>query len=378
MIRRRATPDGLPFRVYERRGVRVYSIGYKLPSGVWAYRYECPITDLHQIALLRRKAIEESVNVNHETPAGGFKGLVEDWFKWQEALPSTAANKRADSTLKENRKEADNLVRAWGHFEPDEITKSMGYDYLEACLHAKFVDKKDGGKVKDRPRPEKGNKEMALARLILEYGIRKKLLMVNPLDGLTKNKTRKTRRLVTREELDLAVTVGRRCGGARLIVALALKTAWLCIRRSVEVRGIMRDAVKDTGMLWSDGKDSTKSKVLIGWSPELKATVDEALAVKRFHVAGTMYIFGNMRGQRYTKGGWKAMLDDLMRECVKEAAEKKIAFTKFSLQDCRPMGVTDKLDRGDTDTKEATGHTSDKMIATVYDRRPVKRSTPAA
>jgi hypothetical protein len=31
-------------------------------------------------------------------------------------------------------------------------------------------------------------------------------------------------------------------------------------------------------------------------SPEQKATIGEALAVKRFAVAGTMFVFGNMRG----------------------------------------------------------------------------------
>ena len=41
------------------------------------------------------------------------------------------------------------------------------------------------------------------------------------------------------------------------------------------------------------------------------------------------------------------------------------------------MAVTDKLERGDTDTKTATGHTSDKMIATVYDRRPQRVATGA-
>ena len=117
--------------------------------------------------------------------------------------------------------------------------------------------------------------------------------------------------------------------------------------------------------------------MLIEWSPDLRASIDEALAIPRNHVAGSMYVFGNMRGQRYTKGGWKAMLDDLMREYVLAAAKEKIEFERFNLQDCRPKGVSDKLDRGDSDTREATGHTSEKMIATVYDRLPVKRATPA-
>jgi len=55
----------------------------------------------------------------------------------------------------------------------------------------------------------------------------------------------------------------------------------------------------------------------------------------------------------------------------------KIEFERVNLQDCRPKGVSDKLDLGDTDTREATGHASEMLIATVYDRRPVKRATPA-
>ena len=222
-----------------------------------------------------------------------------------------------------------------------------------------------------------GNKEIALARLILEFGIRKKMLITNPFDELTKNKTIKGRRLVTGVEMDLAVEVGRRYGGARHIVAMGLKTEWLCVHRSVEVRGIMRDGIREDGVLWQDGKSKIKTAVLIEWSPELRETITETMNIKRNKVAGTMLVFGNMRGQRYTKGGWKSMLDDLMFACVKEAAERSIEFERFSLQDCRPMGVTGKLERGDTDTKNVTVHTSEKMISTVYDRRPVKRATPA-
>lgn len=364
MIRRRANPDGLPFRVYERVGLRVYSIGYKMRSGKWAFRYECPVSDTRQIAQLRRKAILESSKVENDVPIGGFAGLVAAWFEWQEKLPASDKRKRATSTIAENRREADNLTVAWGHFEPSEITKAMGYDYLEACVQ--------GG------RPEKGNKEMALARLVLEYGIKKKALEANPLAGLTKNQINRSRRLVSAQEMALATEMGRKHGGARLIVALGLRTAWLCVRRPVEVRAITRDAIRPEGIVWTDGKDATKAKALIEWSDELRATIDEALKIKRHHVAGTLYLFGNMRGQKYTKGGWKAILHDLMTACEKEAEARRIDFKKFSLQDCRPMGVSDKLDRGDLDVQNATLHTDGKMISTVYDRRTQKRSKPAA
>jgi integrase len=364
MIRRRATPDGLPFRVYERFGVRVYSIGYKRRSGVWAFRYECPVGNLAEIAKLRRKAILESANVQDDMPTGGFAGLVEAWFEWQEKLPVSSADKRADSTISENKREAANLKTAWGHLEPRDITKTMGYDYLGACVTAK--------------RPEKGNKEMALAHLILEWGVRKNVLVENPLTKLRKNKVIRQRKLVTAQEMALAVEMGRKHGGARLIVALALKTAWLCVRRPVEVRGITRHAITDDGLVWTDGKDKTKAKVLIEWSDDLRATIEEAKRLKRNKDAGSLLLFGNMSGQRYTKGGWKAMLHDLMTACEEEAERRKMEFRKFNLQDCRPLGVSDKLDRGDLDTQNATGHTDGKMIARHYDRREIKRAKPAA
>jgi hypothetical protein len=361
MTRARQNPDGLPPRVYERYGVRVYSIGYKMKSGTWAFRYQCAKTDLRAIAQLRKQAIIESSKISGEIPIGLFAGLVHGWFDWQESLPDNNGRKRALSTLTENRREAGNLISAWGHFAPREITKTMGYDYLQAC---------------EQTRPEKGNKEMALARLILEWGIMRGVLQVNPLDKLSKNKVKTEKRLVTPEELELAVETGRKMGGARLIVAMALKTAWLCVRRSVEVRAITREGIKPEGLLWADGKDPTKAAALIEWSDELRSTINETLAIKRFKEAGTHYLFGNMHGGRYTKGGWKKALHTLMTQCEAAAEARGLEFRKFSLQDCRPMGVTGKLEKGHQDVKDATLHTSDKMIAKNYDRRTRKRAKP--
>lgn len=90
-----------------------------------------------------------------------------------------------------------------------------------------------------------------------------------------------------------------------------------------------------------------------------------------------MYLFGNMQGHKYTKGGWKSSLDELMFRCVEDAGKRKIVFERFSLQDIRPMAATEKLTGGDTDIKAATGHTSDAMIRNTYDRRRVRLATGA-
>jgi integrase len=363
MIRRRDNPDGLPYRVYERKGLRTYSIGYKQPDGKWAFRYSCAADDRAKVAELRAKAIGEAALLGHGVrTAGQVDELITAWFKSQEALPEGAINRRAASTLTENKREANNLRQAFGHMNPADVTKADGYAYLDACAQTN--------------RPAKGNKEISLLQLILEHGVRIGMIATNPLSGLRKLKTATQHRYVSDADLDLAVEVGRARGGTRHIVAMALRTAYLCVRRSVEVRGITREAITDAGMVWADGKSRTKAPVLIEWTPELRATITEALQIKRNHVAGTMYIFGNMRGQRYTKGGWKAVLDDLMTDCQAEAARRGVKFERFSLQDCRPKGVSDKLDSGQTDTQDATGHTSDRMIRQVYDRRKLKKAAP--
>jgi hypothetical protein len=185
---------------------------------------------------------------------------------------------------------------------------------------------------------------------------------------------------VSAEELALAVEVGRRMGGPQHICALAQQTAYLCLRRSVEVRALMRPQITAQGTLWKAAKrqrGQAEKHGLIEWSDKLRATIEEALAIERYKVAGTWYVFGNLSGRRYTKGGWKATLSKLMAECIAEASRRHIQFKPFSLQDCRPQGVTKKLERGDRDTIDATMHSSERMVRQVYDRRRVRVAKPA-
>jgi len=214
---------------------------------------------------------------------------------------------------------------------------------------------------------------------VLKWGVRKRWIKANPFDGVEELVTAKSDRWVTDAELALAAEVGRKMGGPQQICALGLRTAWLCVKRSVEVRALTRDQFTADGILWKAAKrqkGQSEKSGLIEWSDELRATIDEALAIKRNKLAGSWYVFGNLNGQRYTKGGWKATLSKLMAACVAEAAERKLAFLPFSLQDCRPKGVSDKLQQGATDTMDATLHSNERMIRQVYDRRRVRVAKP--
>ena len=370
----RTKNDGLPLRLYERYGASVYSIGYKSQDGTWMFRLRCFVDDHKRIRELRHEAITKANQLNHGAPhEGSFAALVDAWFERQYKMPIDSEERRADSTLDENKREAANLKKAFGTMPVRDLQKADAYEYLDTCLVA---EDKDGV---PRPRAAKGNKEIALARVILEYGVRLRLIDHNPFTDITKLRTTTRSRYVTDDELALAMEVGRRRGGACLIVALGLKTAYLCVRRSVEIRALRRDQITDAGILWTAAKrqkGQAARQGLIEWSPELRATIDEALDLKRNKVAGIIYLFGNMQGQPYTKGGWKKNLSVLMEECVAQAKQRGMPFTPFSLQDCRPKGVTDKMAAGATDVIDATLHTSERMVRQVYDRRSLKTAKP--
>jgi len=55
-----------------------------------------------------------------------------------------------------------------------------------------------------------------------------------------------------------------------------------------------------------------------------------------------------------------------------------MAFRKFSLQDCRPEGVSYKLEAGHADTQDVTLHSDGKMITRIYDRRRLTTAKPSA
>ena len=50
------------------------------------------------------------------------------------------------------------------------------------------------------------------------------------------------------------------------------------------------------------------------------------------------------------------MLDELMCWCVIVTAMHRVELTRFALQELRPVSVSDKLDRDNSDTQDANRH----------------------
>jgi len=356
MIGRRKRPDGLPFRLYPRYGKHKTSFGYKLDDGKWAFRLSAPSNNAEAVAATREEAIKRANELNgNAVRAGTVEALFEQYFEWQDALPAASELRKAPGTLTENRREAKKLTAVFGKVRPSSIKPQHIYRYL--------ADRAKKGA------PAKANKEIALLSAILEYGRRQGELESNPCQGIKYNPTRPRQRVVTPAELALAREIARERGGSYHIMALCAHTAYLTVSRPDEMRSLPRQRITPEGVQIQVGKrkaGQAQRWKLVKWSPELKATIDEALALQR--TAG-LYVFGNTQGQVYSRSGWNTIWSRLMDYCEKEAAKREMQFTRFSLADMRPSAVTDRMEEGDDRITDATGHVDGRMVAKIYDRR---------
>ncbi|WP_342049931.1 MULTISPECIES: hypothetical protein [unclassified Cupriavidus] len=356
MIGRRKRPDGLPFRLYARYGDRTTSFGYKLADGKWAFRLSAPTRDAEAVAAIKDDAIRRANELNgNVVRSGTTEALFESYFDWQEALPKESELRKAQGTLDENRNEAKRLVNVFGKVRPAAIKPVHIYRYL--------ADRAKKGA------PAKANKEIALLSAVLEYGRRQGDLEENPCRGIKYNPTKPKDRLVTEVEIALMREVARERGGSYHIMALCAYTAFLTVSRPDEMRALLRQRITEAGVHVPVGKRKAghaQRWKLIHWSPELKATIDEALALQR---TPGLYVFGNTSGQVYSRSGWNTIWGRLMDYCEAAAAREEIPFQRFALADMRPSAVTERMDEGDERIVDATGHADGRMVAKIYDRR---------
>lgn len=367
MVGRRKQPDGLPARLYARQGKRWTVYYIKAADNTNEELTRAQTADAGAVRLARAKAIEE-----YGRRAGGsvedLAWLIDEYFRWQSQLVPDTKGKKAASTIAENKREAENLKLFFGAMLPDAIQPHHCYAYIDERIEASGAGVKAG-------------KEISLLAAVLEYGRRRGKVRDNVARGVEKPRNAPSQVRVTWEQVQHLVEVGRAAGGSYAIQALAAQFAWLTLRRSTEVRAFTQRQIAAEGCTFVAAKRKGGEAAragLIEWSPLLRATVDEALALKRWQVfGGARLLFGNLAGEPYTRSGWKSIWGRLHDKAEAQARELGLPWQRFSLQDCRPGGVTEKQERGDADTVDATLHADARMVATVYDRRRVRKAKPA-
>ena len=366
MIARRKKPDGLPFRLYVYQGARKTSFWYKHRDNTREILSEARTVDRAAVIKAKKEAIAKANHINEGISIkGSIAELIEKYFDWQLSLPADSELRKAKSTLDGNRQEAKNINKFFGNMDPSTVKARHCYAYQDARIIS------GAGPT--------ANKELALLSAVYEFGRRRGFVENNPCRGIKRVPTKPKTFLLNEDDLEFAVEVARKLGGGFLIQGLAAKACYLTIKRPAEILTLTRKQISDDGIVFKAAKRKAGQADihgLITWSQNLRSTIDEALSIKRQDGASTLYVFGNQAGQLYSRSGWGTLWNRFMSHCINEAAKQERAFTRFTLADCRPAGVTDKRASGATDTQDATLHSDARMIERHYDRRRVRVAKP--
>jgi integrase len=378
MVGTRKQPDGtVAERLYCRTGKRVTAFWYKHPDNTTEVLASAPTARPDKVAAAKAQALQRWADLRGLPEPDGSSNTLANlfgrYFAWQVSLPRSSSNRKADSTLAGNRRESVPLLAVFGHMAPDAVTTPNVYGYIDARGAAGA--------------PKAAVKEVALLSAVYGYGLRIGKATRNPCLRIKHERAAPSQRLVTWAEIEHVTAVGRARGGTAHLVALALRAAWLAFKRPGEVLVVPRSAYTDAGLLFEANKrrkSQGRAGILIRWSPVFRATVDEAMGLDRWKAfGGDRLIFGNLAGHAYTRSGWGTELRKLMAAAL--AADQAQAeqegrpprFAPFSLRDCRAGGITSKMERGERDVYDGTGHADARMVNQVYDRRTTKVARPA-
>jgi integrase len=226
-----------------------------------------------------------------------------------------------------------------------------------------------------------GNREKALLSASYSHALRHGIVNSNPCVGVGRNKERPRTRLVSDDELNRYIAWARslKYGDLQttspirkhtntssifsaLLISSILEIAYLTGQRRQSVLALKLSDLKEDGVEFYQGK--TRVRVLVGWTPRLRAAIDYALALPRPIKA--ICVLSKRNGGEYTEDGIKTLTQRLMTAWVALGNER------FVTQDMRAKAVTRMKDDG-REVKNVTGHKTDKAIDATYDRRRIRR-----
>jgi len=263
-----------------------------------------------------------------------------------EVLPQ----KRSEQT-RENESAALTRLKAWaGEMHPDGITQQLLYQYLD---RRKKLDRKTGQMV---PAPEAARHEIALLGHVFKKAIRWGVASSNPVRGMEKAVRKPKRAPVPMADVDKL----RALATDRMLVAIDLA---VCMGpRRGDLLSLTRANLTDEGVQFLNSKGQRVQ--LIEWSPELRAIVARAKALKP-QVPGE-YLIRTREGAQYTGSGFYANWERLMRKHVKAGGQR------FTFHDLRSVAA----DGGTLEeARDRLGHASADTTQRYY-RRGVQRGKP--
>lgn len=312
MSRPRKTDRHLPPCVYLRHGAYWYVKG-----GKW-----------RRLGATLVEALEEYARL-HEQPAGGMPKLID--LVLEHIRP-----KLAKSTARQYDVAARKLAKALIEFSPEQVKPK----------HVAAI------KVAMASHPNMANRCLSVLRLVFQYAVEWQLVDSNPCIGIKRHAEHKRSRYLTDDEL---VAIHGKAGPRLRCI---MDVLYLTGQRVSDVLRIRYADLTPDGIRFEQGK--TGARLVVRWTPELRAAVDHAKALHGNIRALTL--FHNRRGKtpdyRTVRDQW-------------EAACEAAGIADAHLHDLRAKAITDAKRQGKDPTALA-GHVS----AAMTDRYIRQRETP--
>ncbi|SDH41335.1 hypothetical protein [Propionivibrio dicarboxylicus] len=350
MVGKRKVAKPLPPRLYVEKGKRVTSY-YTITR---ANKYIGLGRDL---VAAKRKLAE----IEADTPvSGSIAELIADTIEHRRRL--VAQGKLSKRTVDDNEKEhAPNLIDAFGKMQPDALRPKHVWYYLH--------------KARGAEAPVRANKEISFLQVVMGRACSQGIIDVNPCVGVERNKETPRDRLVSDDELRDFLRLAREDGDVSIRAALAFYIAFITGKGQGQILKLSRRQLGDEGIDFGSRKGG--ARVLVQWSDNLRAAIDESLAMPA--AITPLYVVHTQEGGPYTsdgfKKGWQLLMGKWVAGGVWLDGTRREPGERFTFHDGRAKAVTEVIEEG-RKASELTGHRLESTVAKVYDRRRVRTAAP--
>lgn len=258
-----------------------------------------------------------------EAPRGGMDDLIERAFKAHSTNPKRPL---AANTVAQYRIAADILKRKLLQFSPEQVKSKH-----VAGIKASMAD-----------RPNMSNRVTSFLSTVFSYAVEWQEVESNPCVGVRRHEESRRDRLLSDEEWNSI----HAAAGPRLRVIMELQ--YLTGQRIGDVLAIRRNQVTDDGLVFQQQK--TGARLVVRWSPQLRATVEAAEALS----AGKPSALTLLRGRYNGAPDYRSVQTQWREACAAAGVEDA------RLNDTRARSAT-TADAQGRDAQALLGHASANM-----------------
>jgi integrase len=296
-------------------------------------------------------------------PVWSGRTLADVFDRYQTTI--TPLSKSPDTRETEIRTLA-RFKKLFGYLPQDVLTARQLYIYMDNRIDERpqFIHLK-------KPAPAAAEHDVRFLADVLKKGIKWGAGTQNVAEDIEFDPSPKNTRDVLQHEYEAVYALATE----RMQIAMDL-ASHIGQRRGDILKIRPQTDFTDEGILVEQGK--TGARVVVKWSPGLRATVAQAQALKPD--LPREFLLRTESGDGYTKNGFNANWQRLMKKATSRGpnGEPPALAKRFKFHDLRAKAGTEKAEQGtDQDAQELLGHKDIKTTRKNYiRRRKPTRATP--